>query len=127
MKRLISSLFLIAIVIFTSCTQEPISEEKGSNAEDEMIEVEIFDAAHKFASRIWGTALKEDHTARMIIRVGDYDWELTTGNHYKALGRGDGSDSITIKGNPLGDGSFANVTTFNLEGSKAVKRYLDSK
>ena len=83
-----------------------------------MIEVEIYDKM-----------LYEDpirSKAKMIIRVGDYDWELTTGNHYKALK--DGNDYIWgIEENPLRHSAGASITTFNLEGSRAVKSYLDSK
>ena len=104
-----------------------------------MIEVEIYDkrlyedllSLERTASRVTNDPVnydrvKEESKAKMIIRVGDYDWELTTGNHYKALK--DGNDYIWgIEENPLRHSAGASITTFNLEGSRAVKSYLDSK
>ena len=139
MKHLNSSLLSIAITIFTICNQQPVHAEKPSNAGDEMIEVEIYDkilheqqiSLQRTYSAALGTPVDYDKAeegtkAKMIIRVGDYDWKLTTGNHYKALKAGKDYIKFT-KGNPLRHSGGGSLTTFNLDGVKAVKRYLDSK
>jgi hypothetical protein len=120
------TLFSIFFLLLISCADNPSDKDLSNDYADEMIEVMELDvsASHQTA---YDQAVKngtelDDELAKVkkllskkkIIRVGDYIWAKNDDGSYFAY-------LSLLESNKI------KITTFDLNGAKVVKKYLDSK